>query len=104
MMLWDAGIRLYANVYYTTDDMLAKHSDVLTRFLTGSAAAGATRARTRRRQSIISLRNTRNLNKASELAAVGGVLGFSFDKVTAKEGWAAMNRRTGRPRSIPTTA
>ena len=25
MMLWDAGIRLYANVYYTTDDMLAKH-------------------------------------------------------------------------------
>ena len=37
MMLWDAGIQLYANVYYTTDDMLAKHSDVLTRFLTGSA-------------------------------------------------------------------
>ena len=37
MMLWDAGIQLYANVYYTTDDMLAKHADVLTRFLTGSA-------------------------------------------------------------------
>ena len=36
-MLWDAGIQLYANVYYTTDDILANHSDVLTRFLTGSA-------------------------------------------------------------------
>ena len=37
MMLWDAGIQLYANVYYATDDMLSKHADVLTRFLTGSA-------------------------------------------------------------------
>ena len=37
MMLWDAGIRLYANVYYTTDEMLAENGDVLARYLTGSA-------------------------------------------------------------------
>ena len=48
MMLWDAGIQLYANVYYTTDDMLSKHADVLTRFLAGSARDGGRSAGTRR--------------------------------------------------------
>ena len=33
----------------------------------------------------------RNLSRASELEAVGAVLGFSFDDTTAKDGWAAMN-------------
>src|SRR6516162_8405846 len=28
MRLWDAGIQLYANLYYTTDDTLEKHADV----------------------------------------------------------------------------
>ena len=35
MMLWDTGIQLYANVYYTTDDTLAEHADVLADFLRG---------------------------------------------------------------------
>ena len=92
MMLWDAGIRLYANVYYATDDMLAKHSDVLTRFLTGSAR-GWGYARKNPKAAVDHLvAEYKNLNKASELEAVGGVLGFSFDKVTAKDGWAAMNK------------
>ena len=92
MMLWDAGIRLYANVYYTTDDMLAKHADVLTRFLTGSAR-GWGYARKNPEKAVDHLvAEYKNLNRASEMAAVGGVLGFSFDQVTAKEGWAAMNK------------
>ena len=33
----------------------------------------------------------RNLSRASELEAVGAVLGFSFNDVTAKDGWAAMD-------------
>ena len=37
LMLWDTGIQLYANVYYTTDDMLDEHSDVLANFLGASA-------------------------------------------------------------------
>ncbi len=91
MMLWDAGIRLYANVYYTTDDMLAKHADVLKRFLTGSAR-GWGYARKNPKAAVDHLVSEyKNLSKASELAAIGGVLGFSFDKVTAKDGWAAMN-------------
>ena len=91
MMLWDAGIQLYANVYYTTDEMLANHSDVLTRFLTGSAR-GWGEARNNPEAGVDHLvAEYRNLSRESELEAVGGVLGFSFDDVTAKDGWAAMN-------------
>ncbi len=91
MMLWDAGIQLYANVYYTTDDMLANHSDVLTRFLTGSAR-GWSEARKNPETGVDHLvAEYKNLSRESELEAVGLVLGFSFDDTTATDGWAAMN-------------
>ena len=91
MMLWDAGIQLYANVYYTTDDMLAEHSDVLARFLTGSAR-GWGEARSNPEGGVDHLvAEYQNLDRESELEAVGPVLGFSFNDVTASEGWAAMN-------------
>ena len=91
MMLWDAGIQLYANVYYTTDEMLAEHADVLTRFLTGSAR-GWGEARKNPEATVDHLvAEYKNLDRASELEAVGPVLGFSFNDVTATEGWADMN-------------
>ena len=91
MMLWDAGIRLYANVYYTTDEMLAENGDVLARYLTGSAR-GWGYARENPEAAVDHLVSEyRNLDRASELDAVGPVLGFSFDDTTAKDGWAAMN-------------
>ena len=91
MMLWDAGIRLYANVYYTTDEMLAEHGNVLVRYLTGSAR-GWGYARENPEAAVDHLVSEyRNLDRASELEAVGPVLGFSFDGTTATEGWAAMN-------------
>jgi len=91
MMLWDTGIQLYANVYYTTDDMLAQHADVLTRYLTGSAM-GWGYARQNPEEAVDMLVSAYpNLEKASELEAVGPVLGFSFDDTTARDGWGAMN-------------
>ena len=91
MMLWDAGLQLYANVYYTTDDMLAEHSDVLARFLSGSAR-GWGEVRNNPEAGVDHLvAEYQNLSRESELEAVGPVLGFSFNDVTAQDGWAAMN-------------
>ena len=91
MMLWDAGIQLYANVYYTTDEMLSEHGDVLARFLTGSAR-GWGYARENPEAAVDHLvAEYRNLDRDSELEAVGPVLGFSFGETTAQEGWATMN-------------
>ena len=91
MMLWDAGIQLYANVYYTTDDMLANHADVLARFLTGSARGWGEARRDPEAGVGHLVAEYRNLSRESELEAVGPVLGFSFNDVTAADGWAAMN-------------
>ena len=91
MMLWDAGIQLYANVYYATDDMLANHSDALVRRLTGSAR-GWGEARNNPEAGVDHLvAEYRNLSRESELETAGGVLGFSFNDVTATVGWAAMH-------------
>ncbi|MCY3675432.1 MAG: ABC transporter substrate-binding protein [Paracoccaceae bacterium] len=91
MMLWDAGIQLYANVYYTTDDMLANHSDVLQRFLTGSAR-GWGYTRNNPEEAVDHLVSEYiNLDRESELEAINPVLDFSFNEVTSAEGWGAMN-------------
>ena len=91
MMLWDAGIQLYANVYYTTDEMLDQHADVLARFLTGSAR-GWGFARNNPEAAVDHLVSEYvNLDRDSELEAVNPVLGFAFNDTTAAEGWATMN-------------
>jgi len=91
MMLWDTGIQLYANVYYTTDDQLAEHSDVLASYLRGSAR-GWGYAKANPEEAVDMLVSAYpNLDKASELEAVGPVLGFGFNDVTAADGWGAMN-------------
>ncbi|MCY4067037.1 MAG: hypothetical protein OXF57_11825, partial [Rhodospirillaceae bacterium] len=65
---------------------------VLTRFLTGSARGWGFARKNPEKAVDHLVAEYKNLNRASEMAAVGGVLGFSFDQVTAKEGWAAMNK------------
>ena len=91
MMLWDAGIQLYANVYYTTDDMLANYADVLSRFLIGSARGWGEVRRHPEAGVDHLVAEYKNLSRESELKGVGPVLGFSFNDVTARDGWAAMN-------------
>ncbi len=91
LMLWDTGIQLYANVYYTTDDMLDEHSDVLANFL-GASARGWGYARENPEEAVDMLVEAYpNLDRESELQAVGPVLGFSFNDTTASHGWGAMN-------------
>ena len=92
LMLWDTGIQLYANVYYTTDDMLDEHSDVLANYL-GASARGWGYALENPEEAVDMLVSAYpNLDRDSELAAVGPVLGFCFNETTAAEGWGAMNR------------
>lgn len=92
MMLWDTGIQLYANVYYTTDDVLANNKEALARFV-AAAARGWGYAKENPEEAVDHLvAEYPNLDKASELSAVGSVLGFSFDETTKAHGWGAMNR------------
>jgi NitT/TauT family transport system substrate-binding protein len=92
MMLWDSGLQLYANVYYTTDDQIAKHSDVLERF-TRAAAKGWGYVRDNPKEAVEMLCETYPiLDKASEMRAVSPCIDFSFGATTKTAGWGTMNR------------
>lgn len=91
MMLWDTGIQLYANVYFSTDKAITETPDVLASFLRGSAR-GWGYARQNPAEAVDMLVAAYpNLDKASELEAVDSVLGFSFNDVTKTQGWGTMN-------------
>ena len=92
MMLWDTGIQLYANVYYSTDEVLGEHSDVVAAYLRGSARGwGEAHADPEAAVDML-VKTYPNLDRDSELQAVGPVLGFSFNETTGENGWGAMNR------------
>jgi len=90
LMLWDTGIRLYANVYYASDATLAREPETLAAFLRG-AARGWGYARANPEEAVDMLVAAYpNLDRDSEMEAVDLVLGFSFDKTTDRLGWGAM--------------
>ena len=91
LRLWDTGIQLYANVYYTTDAMLADHEDVLVRYLE-ACAEGWGWAKENPEAAVDHLvAEYPNLDRASELEAVGPVLAFSFGETTKANGWGQMD-------------
>jgi NitT/TauT family transport system substrate-binding protein len=92
LMLWDTGIQLYANVYFSTDTTLNDSPETLEKFVRGSAR-GWGYARENQKAAVDMLVEAYpNLDKASELDAIGSVIDFSFNETTAEHGWGAMNR------------
>ncbi|PYN75629.1 MAG: nitrate ABC transporter substrate-binding protein [Candidatus Rokuibacteriota bacterium] len=90
LRLWDAGIQLYANLYYATDETLQKHPDVLARF-TRAAARGWQYTHQNPEKAVdLLVKAYPNLDRDAELDAIKPVLGFSFTKTTAAKGWGTM--------------
>ena len=91
MMLWDTGIQLYANVYFTRRQANSPTRPTCWRPSSAAPrAAGAMPRTIRKRRSICWSRPIPILDKASEMEAVHPVLGFSFNDTTKAEGWGAM--------------
>ncbi|MDI6028626.1 ABC transporter substrate-binding protein [Corticibacterium sp. UT-5YL-CI-8] len=92
MLLWDTGIQLYANVYYTTDDQLANNTKDLTGFI-AATAKGWGYARDNQAEAVdILVKAYPNLDKASELEAIGPLMTFAFNETTVANGWGAMSK------------
>ena len=90
MKLWDAGIQLYANPYYTPDDMLQEHGDkVIAAIRAISRGWGAVYEDPAAGVDALVERYP-NLDKDSEMKAVDLVLGFSFNDKTKAGGWGVM--------------
>ncbi|ABD56672.1 ABC transporter substrate-binding protein [Jannaschia sp. CCS1] len=90
MALWDGGIQLYANPYYTTDDMLAEHSDKVEAAIRAiSRGWGAAYEDPDAAVDALVARYP-NLDRDSEMQAAPLVLDYSFNEATAERGWGTM--------------
>ena len=92
MSLWDAGIQLYANPYYVTDETLAEHRDKVDAMMRVSAKGWGWVHENQEQACEFLVERYPNLDLASELKAVPLVDGYSFNAVTAKSGWGTMTR------------
>lgn len=91
LMLWDTGIQLYANVYYTNDRMLAENAEQLAGFVRATARGwGFVRENPEAAVEML-VAAYPNLDREAELQAVHAVIDFSFNEHTPTEGWGAMS-------------
>ena len=91
LRLWDAGVRLYANPYYATPDTLAKHADLLERYIRASARGWGFAYANRDKAVALLVRQYPNLVEADERAAADVMLDYAFDEQTKLHGYGAMD-------------
>lgn len=91
MLLWDTGVRIYANLYYASDKVIAEKSDMLVKF-TRACARSWGYAKDHPEEAVNALVEAYpNLDRATEMEASKVVLGFSFNDTTKSEGWGYMD-------------
>ncbi len=90
LRLWDTGVKLYANPYYTTPDAIAKQGDVLAKFLRASAKGWAYAHANRDKAVEMLIKQYPNLVAADERAAADVMLDYCFDEHTKASGYGAM--------------
>jgi NitT/TauT family transport system substrate-binding protein len=94
LKLWDLGIRMYAYVYFATDQVLRERRDLLTRFLAASAK-GWMYARERPDEAVdIVIRRTTGLDRTLELKTWQNETGFMTSIATKQRGWGYMEPKT----------
>jgi len=92
MTLWDAGIQLYANPFYTTDTVLTEHGDKVEAMIR-AISRGWGWVRENQEEAVDYLvERYPNLDRESELKAVPLVVGYSFNDKTEAGGWGVMTR------------
>lgn len=96
LTLWDAGIQLYANPFYVTDDTLANNRDKVEDIIRVSAKGWGWVFENREKAVDMLVGRYPNLDREAELKAVDLIAAFSFNENTAKNGWGTMTRENWR--------
>lgn len=92
MTLWDAGIQLYANPFYTTDSVLSEHGDKVEAMIR-AISRGWGWVRENQEEAVDHLvERLPNVDRDSELKAVPLVVDYSFSESTKTGGWGVMTR------------
>lgn len=92
LTLWDGGVKLYANPYYTTDAMLENEQDKVEAMIRAGARGWGWAYENREEAVHLLVERFPNLVLEDELATVDMVMDYSFDANTAQHGWGYMTR------------
>ncbi|MEH6579820.1 MAG: ABC transporter substrate-binding protein [Amphritea sp.] len=92
MRLWDAGIELYANPYYATEENLAKHQAQYEGFLRATSRGWAWAYENQAEAVEILVKRNPNMDPKIEAQAVPLLLDYVFNAETKANGWGAMTR------------
>lgn len=90
MLLWDAGVHLYALPYYATDKTLREHKDVLTAFVRAAAKGWAYAHANPDKAVALMVKAYPNLVEKNEQIAAKTMLSVEFTAATRQNGWGAM--------------
>ena len=90
LTLWDAGIQLYANPFYVTDETLKNHRDKVEGMVRAIARGWGWVHDNPIRAVEILVEKYPNLDLESNKKAVDLIVGFSFNDSTRKGGWGTM--------------
>lgn len=92
LSLWDAGIQLYANPFYVTDDTLANHRDKVEAMIRVSAKGWGWVHENQEQAAEFLVERFPNMDLEAEKNTVGLIDAFSFNESTAKNGWGTMTK------------
>lgn len=92
LTLWDAGIQLYANPFYVTDETLSAHRDKVEAMIRVSAKGWGWVYENPEQAVDFLIERYPNMDRDSEMKAVGLINAFSFNAATAANGWGTMSR------------
>jgi len=91
LSLWDAGIQLYANPFYVTDDTLANNRDKVIDIINVIAKGWGWVYENPEKACEYLVERYPNLVLEDELKAVELINAYSFNENTAKNGWGTMS-------------
>jgi NitT/TauT family transport system substrate-binding protein len=90
LTLWDAGIQLYANPFYVTDDTLSQHGDKVEAMIRAISRGWGWAKENPEKAVDYLVERLPNSDKDAELKAAPLVLDYSFNETTKANGWGAM--------------
>lgn len=92
LMLWDAGVELYAYPYYVTDTTMADHPEQVNGMIRAISKGWGWAYENREEAVDILLERYPNLIREDELVSVELLMSYVFDEKTAENGWGTMTR------------
>jgi NitT/TauT family transport system substrate-binding protein len=91
LQLWDAGVQLYADVYYATQDTLANRADLVTGFLRAAARGWQYAYEHPDETAAFLLTENPNLTVEEQADTLKALLKYQFNERTKEFGWGSFD-------------